>query len=169
MAHPKDTKNRARQMYVQTRQSLPVIAISLDVPEGTLRRWKADAAANGDDWDTARAAQMVKGEGFEAVVATAVEDFTVMFQATMEGLRDDDKLPHADRAKIMASLSDAFNKMIGAAGRANPRLSRLAIATDVLKRFAEFVHAEFPHHSAVFLDVLEPFGQELSRAYNETP
>lgn len=156
-------------MYVQSRHALPVIAITLDVPEGTLRRWKTDAAGAGDDWDTARAAQMVKGEGFEAVVTQAVEDFTIMFQATMEGLREDDKLAHADRAKIMASLSDAFNKMIGAAGRASPRLSRLAIATDVLKRFAEFVHDEFPHHSAVFLDVLEPFGEVLSKAYNEAP
>ena len=167
MAHPKDTKHRARQKFVQDRQSLSVIALTLDVPEGTLRRWKADAAAQGDDWDVARSAEMMRGEGFESVVSAAVEDFTVMFQATMQALTDNDALAPAERVKAMASLSDAFNKMIGAAGRASPRLSRLAIATDVLKRFAEFVHAEFPHHSAVFLDVLEPFGQELSRAYNE--
>lgn len=167
MAHPKDKKHRARQAYVQNRQALPVIAISLDVPEGTLRRWKTDAAAAGDDWDVARSAQMMRGEGFEAVVSAAVEDFTVMFQATMEALRDNDQMSPAERVKAMASLSDAFNKMIGAAGRASPRLSRLAIATDVIKRFAEFVQAEFPQHSSVFLDVLEPFGQELSKAYNE--
>lgn len=166
MAHPQDKKRRARGLYVQSRMTIPAIAITIDASEGTVRRWKADAKTGGDDWDIARAAATMQGEGFEAVIAEAVEGFTVMFQATMEQIREETKIQPADKVKLMASLSDAFNKMINASGRAAPKLRQLAQAIDLLRLLAEFVSREFPQHRDVFIEVVEPFAAELARREN---
>lgn len=165
MAHDQKTRSKARTMYVQTRSAIPTISVSLDVPEGTIRRWKAAAKEAGDDWDIARAAATMQGEGLDAMVSAVIEDFTVMFQATMEQVKEAGQLDPADKVKLMASLSDAFNKMVLAAGRAAPQLSKLGIATDVLRRLAEYIVDAFPQHAGAFEEILEPFGAELAAAY----
>lgn len=152
-------------MYVQNRCAMPTISAALDVSEGTLRRWKADAKKSGDCWDIARAAATMKGEGREAMVSAVIEDFTIMFQVTIEQVQDHPDIEPAEKTKLMASLADSFNKMILAAGRAAPKLSELAIASDVLKRMAEFVLQDFPQHGDAFQEILEPFGVEILRAY----
>lgn len=165
MAHTPEKKRAARQRFVGSRQTLEVIALAMDIPLGTLRRWKADARQAGDDWDTSRAASLMQGEGHEAVVTSIVEDFVVMFQATMDEIRDAAavQIPAPEKVKLMASLSDSFNKMIAAAGRSSPKLSKFAIATDVLRRMADFIQREYPAHGPAFVEVLTPFGEELSK------
>ena len=165
MAHPKDTRSKARKMYVQTRCAIPTISASLDVSEGTLRRWKGEAKHSGDDWDIARAAATMKGEGLETMVAAVIEDFTVMFQVTMEQVKEDSQIEPGAKVKLMASLSDSFNKMVLAAGRTAPKLNEMAIAMDVLKRMAEFIGGDFPQHGAAFEEILEPFGAEIVKVY----
>ncbi len=165
MAHPKDTRIKARNMYVQTRCAIPTISAALDVPEGTLRKWKGDAKQSGDDWDIARAAATMKGEGLETMVSAVIEDFTVMFQVTMEQVKEDPNIKPDSKVKLMASLSDSFNKMVLAAGRSAPKLNEMAIAMDVVKRLAEFIAGEFPQHGTAFQEILEPFGTEIVKVY----
>ena len=165
MAHSRQTRATARSLYVHQRHALQTIALTLGVSTGTVSRWKTDARDKGDDWDIARAAATMADEGFDKLVADAVEGFTVMFQATMEQIQSEGGLAPADKAKMMASLADSFNKMVNSAGRASPNLSRLGIATEVLQRLAEFVREQFPTHQDAFLDILEPFGLELAKAY----
>lgn len=152
-------------MYVQNRCAIATISAAIDVPDGTLKRWKADAKAGGDDWDIARAAATIQGEGLEAMVSAVIEDFTIMFQVTMDQVKDSGDIAPDAKVKLMASLSDSFNKMILAAGRTAPKLSELSIATDVLRRLAEFVIEEFPGHTGAFQEILEPFGVEIAKAY----
>lgn len=165
MAHPKEKRLQARSLYVHSRYALSVIAVKLDMSSATVNRWKAAAREGGDDWDIARSADMMAGEGFEKMVSDAVENFTIMFQATMDDIKDTKDLKPGDKAKMMASLADSFNKMINAAGRAAPSLSKLGITTDILQRLAEFVREGFPEHQEAFLEILEPFGIEISKAY----
>lgn len=165
MAYSKEIRTKARSLYVHSRYTLPTIAITLDVAGATISRWKVDAQAQGDDWDVARAAATMQGEGFDKLVADAVEGFTVMFQATMEQIQQAENMQPADKAKMMASLADSFNKMINSAGRASPSLSKLAIATDVLRKLAEFVRSDFIQHASAFEEILEPFGLEIAKAY----
>lgn len=165
MAYSKETRAKARSLYVHSRYSIPTIAVTLDISSGTVARWKTDARGQGDDWDIARSAATMAGEGFDKLVSEVVENFTVMFQATMEQIQQSETMEPADKAKMMAALADSFNKMVNAAGRASPALSRLGIATEVLQRLAEFVREEFPAHREAFLDILEPFGLELAKAY----
>jgi transposase-like protein len=165
MAYSKETRTKARSLYVHSRLTVSAIAATLDVAQGTISRWKAEARNDGDDWDIARSAATIAGDGFDKLVSDAVEGFTIMFQATMKQIQQAENMQPADRAKMMASLADSFNKMINAAGRASPNLSKLGIATAVLQRLAEFVRKEFPLHREAFLEILEPFGLELAKAY----
>lgn len=165
MAYSKEIRTKARSLYVHSRLTIPAIAINLDVAQGTISRWKAEARGYGDDWDIARSAATMAGDGFDKLVSDAVEGFTVMFQATMEQIQQAEDMQPADKAKMMASLADSFNKMINSAGRASPNLSKLGIAIDVMKRLAEFILAEFPQHEGAFQEILEPFGLELAKAY----
>ncbi|PZU89082.1 MAG: hypothetical protein DI527_16240 [Chelatococcus sp.] len=165
MAHDDATRREARKLYAFKRQSLPTIAMTLTVSEATLRRWKADAKARGDDWDVARAANMVAGEGLEAVVATVIEDFVVLYQATIEAVKGDPDIAATDRVKAMASLADAFHKTIAASGRVSPKISELGVAMDVLKRLADFTRQHHPDRAGLLLEVLEPFGLHLSEVY----
>ncbi|WP_310620901.1 DUF1804 family protein [Flexibacterium corallicola] len=160
-----EQKRKARRLFVLERQAIPTIALALHVSESTVRRWKKDALANGDNWDAVRSAQMMAGEGLETVVTSVVEDFTVLFQATIEQLKSSDNLEAAERVKLMASLSDAFNKMVASAGRVAPKISELGVANDVLQRLGEFIFKHHPQHTEAFLEILEPFGEELARQY----
>ena len=165
MAHDDKTRREARKLFVFQRQSLPPIAITLTVSEATLRRWKADAKARGDDWDVGRAANTIAGEGMEMLVATVIEDFVVLYQATIEAVKGDPNIAPADRVKMMASLADAFHKTIAASGRVSPKISELGVAMDVLKRLADFTRQHHPDRAGLLLEVLEPFGTHLSEVY----
>lgn len=166
--YPRETRGQARSLYVHQRLSLSVISESVGVPTGTLSRWKSSAKRDGDDWDIARAAALVTGGGFEELTSEAVEGFVIMFQATMAQIRADEDMPPALKVKMMASLSDAFSKMVNAAGRASPQLSKLGVAADVLMRLGEFVRSNFPDHHVAFLEVLDAFVPEIGKAYHET-
>ncbi|KQI67990.1 hypothetical protein AN189_13030 [Loktanella sp. 3ANDIMAR09] len=164
---PAQTRAKARTMFVQSRLSLVVIAQQLGVSRATASRWKKAALQEGDDWDVARSAAVMAGQGHEKMVSDAVEGFAEMFQTTMSQLRTNEDMKPEDRVKLMASLADAFNKMMGAAGRASPKLSALAVATDVIQRLADFIRERFPHHGQAFEEVLEPFALALSRDLSE--
>ena len=167
MAYSNDTRSKARTLYVHSRLTIPAISVHIDVPQATIARWKANARSSGDDWEIARASAVMADEGFERVVSEAVENFTVMFQVTMGQIQEDEAMSAADKVKLMAALTDSFNKMMSAAGRASPKLSKLGIATELLQHLADFVSRDFPQHQEAFLEILEPFGFELSGAYAE--
>ncbi|MDD7908624.1 DUF1804 family protein [Pseudovibrio exalbescens] len=159
-----EQKRQARSKFIFERQAIPTIAFGLGVSESTIRRWKHAAKAAGDDWDAARSANMLAGDGLEAVVTSVVEDFVVLFQSSIEQIKQSEIAPD-DRVKMMASLSDAFNKMVSSAGRVAPKLSELGVAQDVLHRLGVFIQKHHPSHAEVFLEVLEPFGEHLAEVY----
>lgn len=165
MAHDDKTRREARKLFVFQRQSVPTIAITLTVSEATIRRWKAEAKAKGDDWDVGRAANTLAGEGMEVLVSTVIEDFVILYQATIEAVKGDINIAPADRVKLMASLADAFHKTISAAGRVSPKISELGVAMDVLKRLADFTRQHHPDRAGLLLEILEPFGTHLSEVY----
>ncbi|QCI65642.1 DUF1804 family protein [Phreatobacter stygius] len=165
MAHDDRKKRDARKKYVFERQALPVVALTLGVPEATLRRWKREAGAKGDDWDTARSANTIAGEGLDKLITEVVQDYVTVHQATIEDLRTQQGLTASERAKILAGLADSFNKTVSAAGRISPKISELGVAMDVLKRFAEFVTRQHPKLAPPLLEVIEPFGQHLAEVY----
>jgi len=165
MAHDADKRREARRKYIYDRQALPTVALALGVSEPTLRRWKREAAAEGDDWDQVRAATAVSGGGLDQLIVEVVQKYVALHQATIDDLVANPDLPVAEKAKILASLADAFTKTVNSAGRVSPKISELGVAMDVLKLFGDYIAREHPSLAPGLLEVLEPFGAHLSEVY----
>jgi transposase-like protein len=165
MAFTDKTKREARNAYVADRVSLDAISSALDVPKTTLTRWRRDAKKAGDDWDKHRGANVLAGEGVQAIVAATLEDFILLYQETLEELKADKSISALDKAAAISKLADAFNKTISSAGRASPELSKLGIAMDIIAKLADFTHKNFAECGEALLTVLEPFGDYLAKNY----
>ena len=164
MAHAPETRSAARAAYIHEAQPLEAVAERLKVAVGTLSRWKRDALESGDDWDKARAAARLAGQGAEAVAAAVLEDFVLLFQSTLTEIKGGN-IPPLAKAEAISRLSDAYHKTTAAAAKGSPKLSRLAVAMDVLQLLADYIRSHRPQHAAAFAEILEPFGAELARAY----
>lgn len=163
MAHPGEKRAQLRGLYVYQRLPMDAACAKVGVPRSTANRWKQDAAAKGDDWDTVRAAVALGDDNFASLSKKLLEDYLVQHQATMDLLRQDEKMSARERAETLASMSDSFNKTMASFKRLAPDLDRQAVQIDVLQRFATFARARFPQHLQALVEMLEPFGEELAK------
>lgn len=165
MAYSDEIKRNVRSAYIYQGLSLKAAADSESVPYETARHWKRKADGAGDDWDTARAAARISQGGVKALTSEIIEDFALLFQMTIEQVKNAENVRPLEKAEAISRLSDAYSKTVKAAGASNPELSRLSVAMDVIKRQAEFIKEEYPEHLDMFLEVLEPFGEVISREF----
>ena len=163
MAHGKEKRAQLRGLYVFQRMAMEAACKKLGVPRSTANRWKQEAADQGDDWETARAAVAMGDENFKNLSAKLLEDYLVQHQATMNLLRDNKEMGPRERAETLASMSDSFNKTMSSFKRLNPELDRQAVQLDIIQRFAAFAQQRFPQHLAALVEMLEPFGEELAK------
>ena len=145
------------------RLDMRAVARRVGVSEGTARRWKKAAAAEGDCWDKARAAASRRNRHGKRDGGVA-GGFHCLYRSVVDEIGPN-RRPGRWPRQALAKLADAFNKTINAAGRASPRLSELAMAQDVIKRLGDFVAAEYPQHGEAFLEILEPFARELGAVH----
>lgn len=165
MAHGEDIRRAVRAAFIFQQLSLEVAAQKSGVPLATARRWKRDALDAGDDWDKARAAQMIAGGGIEDVVRQTLAVVVQQVQSTVDAIQNSPDMPPAEKVKALASLADAYNKLMAASRRLMPETDKLAVATEVMRLLGEFVRTRHPRHAGAFAEILEPFGHELARAY----
>jgi hypothetical protein len=165
MAHASEKRLQLRGLYVYQRLPMETACKKLGVPKSTANRWKQEAASKGDDWDSARAATALGDETFTNLSKQLLEDYLLQHQATMKLLREDKELTALQRAETLASMSDSFNKTMNSFKRLAPELNRQAVALDVLKRLTQFSQAKYPKHVQALVEILEPFGEELAKAY----
>ncbi|HEV2678085.1 MAG TPA: DUF1804 family protein [Aliidongia sp.] len=162
MAHAPEKRALVRAAYVHERVPIEVAAHKAAVSMRTASRWKSEAKDEGDDWDRGRTAARMAGEGFQSIVQAMLEDFVSLHRSTMQDVRDDKEISPLAKAEALSRLADAFTKTMGAAAKASPELSRLAIAMEVIRLFGEFVRKRFPRHAPAFVEVLEPFAEALA-------
>ncbi len=162
MAYKPEERQKVRTAYVKG-LSLKAAAADCDIPYQTARGWKSRAKSQGDDWDNARAALRISSSGVKALTAGVIEDFVHLFQTTIESLKEDKNIPALQKADAIAKLSDAYQKTVKAAGNSDPGLSRLSVVMDVLQKQMQFIRDNFPQHIDIFMEILEPLGEELSR------
>ena len=62
-------------------------------------------------------------------------------------------------------LRDSFHKTMASFKRLMPETSRHTVALDALQRLAGFAQARYPQHVPALIEMLEPFGEELAKAY----
>ena len=88
MAHPKETREKLRRLYVSDGQTLEIAAMMCEIPTATARSWKRAAKETGDDWDKVRAAYTLAGGGIEDLSRSLLAGFLVQYQSTMTMLQD---------------------------------------------------------------------------------
>jgi hypothetical protein len=165
MARPPEEKRAVRDAYVVDKLELAQAAARAGVPFDTARKWKATAAGAGDDWDKARAAHSLTSSGAGTIAQLVLHDFLIMYQATVDGVKEAEGMAAKDKAETLSRLADAFQKTMSAVAKAAPELGRYAVATELMADLAEFVAKRFPQHRAAFIELLEPFGAYVSQKY----
>jgi len=165
MAHGDPTRCAVRASYVVDQLSLSAAAARNGIPITTVRNWKRADKKLGDDWDRARVAQMIAGGGIEDVVRQTLGVVVQQVQATVQAIQENPDMSPQIKVDMLASLANAYNKLITASKRMMPETDKLAVATDVVKRLVEFTRTQHPQHAQALLEVLEPFGDELAKAY----
>lgn len=162
MAHSQETRAAVRSAYVHQFQSLPQAAEQTAVPYDTARTWKRKAKADGDDWDKARDAARLAEGGLGDLTKLVLADFTAQFRTTMDNLRAEPGDP-LEAAQALTRMADSYVKMVGAAAKAEPAITRQGIALEVLRLLAEFIRQHRPDLMAGFAEILEPFGAHLQK------
>lgn len=163
MAHKDEKRQALRQAYVFDRLPLETAADKVGVPHSTAQRWKRQAREAGEDWDKLRAAMLLAGEGMESVARQMLADYVVQHKALMDLINTDADLGAAAKVDMLASLADSFNKTVAASRKVLPETNKLATALGVINKLSDFIRANFPQHAAAFVEILEPFGDELAK------
>lgn len=157
-------RRKARSDYVYRRMTGATISMALGISQATFGRWKKAAKDAGDDWDIARSASIMAGEGIETVVSSVVEDFMIMAQSLLDEIKNGE-LSMEQKVKHLVALADAMTKMTASAGKLAPKISELGVAQDVMRHLLEFVQEHFPQHAPAILEIIEPFGERLAGLY----
>lgn len=162
MAHGDETKRKVRSAYIYDCLELTSAAVVVGVPLPTAQRWKADAKRNGDDWDKARAAQLLAGGAVDDVVRQLLNMMLRNVQSTMIQIEDNCDMPPEEKIKLLSTASDAFSKNAAVLRRFAPETDVLAVKLTTVKELAAFVKKQFPQHIAAFSEILKPFGEALA-------
>ena len=167
MAHPQEIREKLRQLYVSGQQTLETAAMMCEIPQATARAWKRAAKEKGEDWDKLRAAYTMAGGGIEDLSRAMLAGFLTQYNNTMTMLQDADSesLMPSERAKLLASLADAFTKTVAANARVMPETSKLAVSLEVSELMVAFVQREYPQHLMAVVEVMEPFGREIEKKF----
>lgn len=165
MAHGTEKRTQLRGLFVYKRLTMEAACGAMTLPVATGRRWKREAKANGDDWDTARSAVALGDDNFRDMSRRLLEDYITQHEHIMGELKNDKKISALDRIKAMGMLSDSLTKTLASMKRVMPEVNRHAIALDALQRLATFAQSSFPQHVPSLIEMLEPFGEELAKAY----
>lgn len=163
MAHSQDTRDKVRQLYIEG-MPLNGAAVTCGVSYDTARDWKTRAKSKGDDWDTARAAYRISGQGMDDLNKQLVEDFARQVITTTREL-EAATIPAADKATLLAQLADAYAKFSKSFARVNPQYSGLSVALDTLKTIAEHLKVRDPAALRALQPHIEDVGAILGKRY----
>ncbi|MBF0422762.1 MAG: DUF1804 family protein [Magnetococcales bacterium] len=164
MAHNSETRRRLRTAYVSG-LSLEEAATQAKVALSTATRWRSQAKDQGDDWERHRAASLVSGSGKNDLVQDILRQFLIAHQTAMTDLAKAE-IPPDERVKLLAQLSDAFNKTMSSLAKTSPMIDRMGIASRTLEIFSGLTKQRFPQHSAAILEIMDTVGPELERLMN---
>lgn len=163
MAKSADVVTLVRKHYVFDRLSLEQAAKLGGVAYTTAKRWKDKAAADGDDWEKVRTASSLAGGDIEQLSQQILTEMLVQFNAVLDMVKADKEMPAATRVDLLTSLMDNIHKSMSAMKKFLPEANSIAIGMQVIRGLAEFVQTRFPQHGSAFVEILEPFGDELGR------
>ncbi|MFV0626149.1 MAG: DUF1804 family protein [Alphaproteobacteria bacterium] len=167
MAYGVKQKNEVRKNYIHKLLPLTQAAKIAGVPIATARRWKTLSYEQGDDWDKQKAASSLSSGSRDDLVKVLVNDYVIFHQSVMESLKTAEAMTAKEKVDALASLADAFSKTMKSAGQASPELSKLAVANDIIQLLGDFIKNKYPQHIVAFLEIIEPFGEEVAINYGK--
>lgn len=165
MAHPQETRDKVRRLYVFNQLSLELAALQAEVPIATARQWKKADKQKGDDWDKVKAAHVMASGGAEEVSRAIFTGLLVQYQKVVEEINLKEDMPATDKVQMLTSLADAFNKAVSASAKVLPETNRLAVAMETVRAFGDFVREERPALTVDFVELIEAFAPELDRRF----
>jgi hypothetical protein len=115
-------REEAEKLYVKDGMTCPAIAERLKVNEGTVYRWKSDAAGKGDaaDWDAQRRVYNMSPREMFAIYAETVKSWIVSLQKNPDLLED-------------GKIADAIVKHVSVLQKLDTRSQYLGVALDLIK------------------------------------
>lgn len=164
MAYPKDKINKVRKSYIFDNLPLDKCAVLHGISYPTVQRWKKEARANGDDWDKVKSAQALAGGEIEEVARTLLTDLIIIFKNTTDSVKSDE-IDSVTKVKLLASLADSYNKSVSANKKLMPVTDKLAVAMTVMEMLGRYIQDTKPEAMAVFVEILVPFGELLSKEF----
>ncbi len=164
MAHTNETRNKVRSSYIYDRLPLDAASQKNGVSYNTTRGWKRKAKAEGDDWDKARSATRMAQGGLGDITTQLLEDFALLFQATVIEIRDG-QYDGLKKAEALSRLSDAYTKTMKAAAGGDPKIAKLSVALETLQLLAVYIKDERPDELERFTHILEPFGAKVNEVF----
>ena len=164
MAHPQETRDKLRKAFVFDQLSLEIAALQAGIGFGTARRWKADAKANGDDWDKVKAAHVLAGESTEDLGRAMLSALMLQYNAIMHEMQTA-QMPAESKASLLASLADSFNKAISASKKILPETQEAAVAIRTVRLMAEFIGEKYPELMGDFAMMFDDFQAIIEREF----
>jgi len=164
VAYSPEVRTRARNLYVSQFLSVERVATELGVAYQTVAGWTSKAKAKGDDWDRSRAAAMLVSSGPAGMTQHLLLEFAPVYLTTLQDVHNGD-FNGLEKADALSKLADFYVKTMKGAGMSDPKLSRLAVAMEVLEGLAEHCRAHRPDLAAGLLELLEPYGRTLGDRY----
>lgn len=163
MAYSKDDRDKVRHAYIFDKLPLDKCASLNGISYPTVRRWKKEAKAVGDDWDKVRTAHTLSHE-MEAKSVQILTKFILLFEKASEHI-EGDSLPATEQVKLLASLADSYTKITSSNKKMMPTIDRLAIAMTVMEMLGAYIQKTKPEAMPIFVEILVPFGEVLSREF----
>ena len=90
MAHSKDIKDKLRAAFIFDGINMEQAAKKFKLSIHTISRWKREAKSKGDDWDKQKSANLLAGDGIEAIARQMLADYINQHKSVMDDISQGD-------------------------------------------------------------------------------
>jgi hypothetical protein len=144
-----DKREEAERLFVRQSMTCPAIAEQLQVDQGTVYRWKAEAAEKGEalDWDVQRRIYNMSPRELTAIYAESVKAWMIKIKANPELLSD-------------SKIADAISKHISVMQKIDIRGQYLGVAIDLIK----VINVWLTEHEPELKTKMEPHWDQIYEA-----
>jgi transposase-like protein len=147
-----DKREEAERLYVRQGMACSAIAKQLEVDQGTVYRWKAEAAEKGEalDWDVQRRIYNMSPKELTAIYAESVKAWMIKIKANPELLSD-------------SKIADAISKHISVMQKIDTRGQYLGVAIDLIK----VINVWLAEHNPDLKGKMEPYWDAIYEALKD--
>jgi transposase len=146
-------REEAERLYVRRAMTCPQIAAELGVNDGTVYRWKAEAAAQGEtaDWEGRRRAYNLSPGELTSIYSESLKAWVVQIRENPEMLSD-------------PKIADAIAKHVSVLDKLNDRSNYPGAILDLIKTANQWLAENQPELKAKMEPYWDSIYQELAKS-----